>query len=156
MEGHAHVQLSGHLHHMASRKSDANLFDNIAVKRVQFGDLLWRNRFITSSVMLRRDLPIRFEDGQRHMEDHRLWLDAARAGYGIVRLEAPLAFHHKPDFGAGGLSANLAAMERAELSNYLSLYRNKAFGRLRLAVLWCWSVAKFARRLAIVSMRRLS
>jgi hypothetical protein len=47
-------------------------------------------------------------------------------------------------------------MERAELSNYLSLYRNKAFGRVRLTVLWSWSVAKFARRLAIVSMRRFS
>lgn len=157
MEDDPGIAASGHLHRVAADGiRDLRVPGNPAVTGIGFSALLWRNRFITSSAMVRRDLPIRFPDGQRHMEDHRLWLDIARAGYRIARIEAPLAAHHKADFGAGGLSANLLAMERAELGNYRALHRAGAIGAPMLATLITWSLAKFARRGAIVALRRLS
>jgi glycosyltransferase involved in cell wall biosynthesis len=120
-----------------------------SVTWIGFRDLLWRNRIMTSSAMVRRQAPFRFADGQRYMEDHRLWLEMARAGCRIARLETPLAAHHKPVFGAAGLSANLWAMEKAELRNYRGLHRARAIGTPMLAVLGAWSVAKFLRRVVL-------
>jgi glycosyltransferase involved in cell wall biosynthesis len=157
MEANPDVAACGHLHVVAEGGiRDLTVPESPAVTQVGFGDLLWRNRFITSSAMVRRDLPFRFPDGQRYMEDHRLWLEMARAGQRIARIEAPLAAHHKPDFGAGGLSGDLQAMEKAELGNYRALRRAGAIGTLMLAVLTAWSLAKYARRGAIVALRRLS
>ena len=157
MEANPGVAACGHLHVVSEGGiADLRIPENAAMTEIGFGDLLWRNRFITSSAMVRRDLPFRFPDGQRHMEDHRLWLEMARAGRRIARIEAPLAAHHKADFGAAGLSGNLPAMERAELENYRALHRAGAIGVPMLAVLTAWSLAKFARRGAIVAVRRLS
>jgi NDP-sugar pyrophosphorylase family protein len=117
--------------------------------------LRWRNRFVTPSVMVKRDLPFRFREGQRHMEDHLLWMQIAFAGYRIVILERALAALHKKSFGEAGLSSQLLEMERSELANYRLLGREKHIGRLMLAVLQCWSVAKFLRRVLIVALRRL-
>lgn len=117
--------------------------------------LLWRNRFVTPSVMLKRELPFRFREGQRHMEDHLLWMQIAFAGHRIVILEVALAALHKKSFGEAGLSSQLLEMERSELANYRALGREKRIGILMLAVLQCWSAAKFLRRLLVVAARRL-
>ena len=156
MEQDPAIAASGHLHAVTLSALGDAVADHPQIVRIGFGDLLWSNRFITSSAMVRRELCVRFPDGQRYMEDQRLWLDAARLGHRIVRIEAALAAHHKADFGAGGLSANLAAMERAELGNYLALYRKGALGLLRLAWFTLWSSAKFVRRVLIVAARRLT
>ena len=155
MEEDPGIVLSGH-RHVISPPSVPVLADaNRAVLRLTFRDFLWRNRFITSSAMIRKTVPLRFQEGQRHMEDHRLWLDVARANLGIARIECELAAHYKPDYGAGGLSADLLAMERAELGNYESLLRRGAVGLPMFAVLCAWSLLKFMRRLAIVAARPL-
>jgi hypothetical protein len=104
--------------------------------------------------MLRRELRGRFPDGQRHMEDHRAWLQFAFSGHRIVMIELPLAARHKPAYGASGQSADLMAMERAELENYRQLWREGHVNGLLLAVLWMWSLTKFARRLVVVALRR--
>ena len=88
------------------------------------------------------------------MEDHRLWLEIANAGYQIALLDSPLAYHHKPDFGAAGLSAELAAMEKAELRNYLALRETNAIGTLKYLTLVVWSLVKFLRRFVVVAIRR--
>lgn len=118
--------------------------------------LLWRNRFVTPSVMLRRSIAVRFRSAQRHMEDHLLWLQIAYAGHRIVAIELPLATLHKPAFGAFGQSAQLRAMEYAELGNYRLLHSEGRIGAALLAVLSAWSAAKFLRRLLTVAARRLS
>jgi hypothetical protein len=46
------------------------------------------------------------------------------------------------------------AMERAELENYRQLWREGHVNGLLLAVLWMWSLTKFARRLVVVALRR--
>jgi glycosyltransferase involved in cell wall biosynthesis len=155
MEAHPDVAISGHRHRVPG--GDFNLgWGDGAITPIGFDQLLWSNRFTTSSAVVRRTMPLRFTENQRHMEDHRLWLDAARASHKIVRIEKVLAAHHKPDFGASGLSADLIAMEKGELRNYRALFDAGAIGRLKLGALQAWSLAKFMRRLALVGARRIS
>jgi hypothetical protein len=106
--------------------------------------------------MLKRDLPLRFRTGQWHMEDHLLWLQLAHAGHRIELLHAPLAVLYKAAFGESGISAQLVAMERAELNNFRLLYRQGVIGAPFTATLVAWSLAKFGRRLSIVAARRLT
>ncbi len=155
MERHDDIALSGTAHHVLADVKPLELIrDSPEFRRISFADLLWRNRFVTSSAMVRRGLPFRFRNGQRHMEDHRLWLEIANAGYHIALLDAPLAYHHKPDFGAAGLSAELAAMGKAELGNYLALRETNAIGTLKYLTLVVWSRVKFLRRFVVVAIRR--
>ncbi len=153
MSAHPQACVSGHLHVVTPGSiAAAPVQDAPPVRMFVFRDFLWRNRFVTSAAMLRRDCAWRFPEGQRHMEDHRLWLDITRGGTRAARLEAALAAHHKADFGAGGLSAQLWAMERAELANYAWLHREGAIGRPLLAILHAWSCVKFVRRLLVVGL----
>ena len=153
MESHPEVMVSGH-GHAVTKSVLAEAAGALAAEPVSFRQLLWRNRFITSSAMVRRSLHLRFPDGQRHMEDHRLWLDVARAGHPISRLRSVLAAHHKPDYGASGLSADLLAMEKAELANYRAMLEAGAICAAMRALLSIWSLGKFARRLVVVGLRR--
>jgi teichuronic acid biosynthesis glycosyltransferase TuaG len=153
MAKHPEVSLSGHLFSFGTRPESTMVDSPIAVK-ISARQLLWSNRFVTPSAMLRRNLPFRFKAEQRHMEDHRLWLEIAFAGHLVTRLEAHLAVLFKPAFETSGQSADLLAMEKSELGNYRSLHRQGRIGALLYAALCVWSVAKFVRRLFIVALRK--
>ena len=153
MESNPGVALCGHAH---ARIADGEPADrppknrgHRAISRMQ---LLLSNRFITPSVMLRRDLPQRFLEGGRYMEDHLLWLEIASTGAQVARLNEPLAFIYKKPFGESGLSAHLFAMESAELGNYRLLRKKGAIGVATMLVLFGYSLAKFVRRLLIVRL----
>lgn len=75
--------------------------------------LLLNNPFPTASVVLRRDLPFRFNENFRRVEDFLLWAQICFSGYRCVKLNQTLASWHKENYGAGGLSGDLAAMHRA-------------------------------------------
>lgn len=75
--------------------------------------LLLNNPFSTPSVVLRRDLPFRFDENFRRVEDFLLWAQIAHSGYRCAKINQVLASLHKPNYGAGGLSGDLAAMHRA-------------------------------------------
>ncbi|MFT3669592.1 MAG: glycosyltransferase family A protein [Pseudoxanthomonas sp.] len=75
--------------------------------------LLLNNPFPTASVILRRDLPFRFNERFRRVEDFLLWAQIGFSGYRCVKLNQVLAHWHKPTFGAAGLSGDLDAMHRA-------------------------------------------
>ena len=74
---------------------------------------LLNNPFPTASVILRRDLPFRFDERFRRVEDFLLWAQIGFSGYRCVKLNQVLAYWHKPTFGASGLSGDLDAMHRA-------------------------------------------
>lgn len=75
--------------------------------------LLLNNPFPTASVVLRRDLPFRFNEDFRRVEDFLLWAQIGFSGHRCAKINQTLASWHKPNFGAGGLSGDLAAMHRA-------------------------------------------
>lgn len=157
MEAHREIGISGHRHRVvldAEPTPPARL--GTGYQTLVRRDFLVANRFVTPSVMLRSGLSLRFATGKRHMEDHHLWALAACKGVGIARLDAELCDIFKPSFGQAGLSAQLWRMELGELDSYRRLRFAGHLGAAAWAGLSAWSLAKFARRLAIVAIRRVA
>ncbi len=75
--------------------------------------LLLRNPFPTASVVLRRDLPFRFDEAFWRSEDYLLWSQIAFSGYRCARIEQVLAIWNEREPGAVGLSDDSAAIHRA-------------------------------------------
>ncbi len=77
--------------------------------------LMFTNPFPTPSVILRRDLRFRFDENRRRVEDFFLWAQIIFTGHKCVKINEVLASCHKPAFGAGGLSGDMAAMHDAAI-----------------------------------------
>ena len=106
--------------------------------------------------MVKRDIAFRFQDGRRYAEDFLLWLEIAHAGLGICMMEVPLAYVHKPFYGAGGLSAAMWSMERAELYNFRVLYQAGAIGLFSYLTAVAFSAFKFVARVLSMRLTRFS
>jgi glycosyltransferase involved in cell wall biosynthesis len=117
---------------------------------------LWRNRFATSSVMLRRELPFRFRVDGRHSEDYDLWLRMAYAGHRMAAMDCSLGTHYKARFGDSGLSSEMWAMERGELRAFQSLHRAGLISNVTLGATATASLTKYALRVLRVMARRVS
>jgi len=154
MMSHPEFILSGHGH----RRLEAFPRAHAAVtaprhESVTFRALLFANRFITPSAMIRRDAPCRFHGAKRHMEDFLLWLTIAARGSRIAYLDAELAYVFKALFGQGGLSAATLLMERGELDCYWQLHRGGHLGMLSAIALSAYSCIKFLRRIMVLVLR---
>lgn len=149
------VVLCGHAHHI--QKQDCIIadviLDNWYVEKISKRALLFSNKFITPSVMIKSNISQRFISEQRYMEDHMLWLSVVFSGSEVVKLSARLASIYKDSFGTSGLSSHMCAMEKSELGNYWMLCKAKNIGFTTMVVLSFYSVAKFIRRLIIASLR---
>lgn len=103
-------------HRMAVRERGAGpvpLRPPVRVTAIGRRRFLLNNPFPTASVVLRRDLPFRFNERFRRVEDFLLWAEIGFSGYRCAKLNQVLAYWHKPTYGAGGLTADLDAMHRA-------------------------------------------
>lgn len=156
MAAHPHIALSGHLCNVKIEDEAgavSRLQQTITTRTVTPFQWLLKNAFSTPTVMLRRDIPLRFADGRRYSEDYLLWQQIAFSGYEVVRLEAPLAQVHKPFYGAAGLSANLWKMEQGELANFAILRRGGSINFPMYLFACAFSLLKFARRWVLVHIR---
>lgn len=109
--------------------------------------LMVSNPWPTPSVMLRRNLPQRFETDMRRAEDYLLWSRIVMGGGAGARINLDLARLYKPKFGVAGLSADLHASEVAELKA-ISRLRHAKLVSFPLALGWsAFSLAKYLRRL---------
>lgn len=124
------------------------------VKRIHPRQLLLRNHFPTSSVMVRRDIPLRFPDAGRYAEDYELWLRIVLGGHAAAMFPETLAVYYKGFFGEGGLSARMWRMECGELGVYRTLWTEGRISFRWLVVSASFSWARFTRRLLIVCFRR--
>ncbi len=130
----------------------ATSFNETEIRAV---NMLFKSPFNTPTVMLKRDMPLRFEEGRRFGEDILLWQQIAFSGLKVIRMEIPLAYVHKPLYGAGGLSQQLWSMEKGELSNLTSHYEAGNMGVLMLILSTGFSLLKFLRRFVVVQRSRL-
>ena len=150
MEAHPDVVLSGHGYR---RLSPASLPDwqvmRGGVTPIRKWPLILSNKFVTPSAMLRRNVPHRFVEKQRYMEDHMLWLKIICAGGRVVKLDAELAAIYKEPFGVAGLSSQVWLMERSDLGNFRRLYQKKFINPPQFALLVIFSALKYVRRLLI-------
>lgn len=149
------VALTGHpCIWVRSQLPDSGLPEDWQAKRIRPLLLLLSNRLPTRSVMLRRDLPYRFEPQKRHSEDYLLWLQIALDGRPIWRLELPLAYIYKAPFGEGGLSAELWKMEKGQLDTFFRLRSEGRLGWITTLAISVYSLLKYLCRLIIVYVRK--
>lgn len=114
LRDHPCMALIAHLMDVRERGSrPPTLEPPVRVRIIGRFRLLLNNPFPTASVVLRRDLPFRFDERFRRVEDFLLWAQIALSGHPCARVNQTLAFWHKANYGAGGLSGDLAAMHRA-------------------------------------------
>ena len=154
---HDKVVLCGHSHKILGSLSDLPDWQITVCKDkpVSRLSLLLSNPFVTPSVMIKRDIPYRFMDGRRYMEDHLLWMQIACAGLPVVDLSAELAAIYKFSFGESGLSSNIPEMGKADLANYRQIYREGSINLMQLAGLTIYSMLKHLRRLGILQLHKL-
>jgi glycosyltransferase involved in cell wall biosynthesis len=157
MIGHQDVSLSGHIcSFLPNTKDFPDLPLTTIVTEISGVSLIFRSAFSTPTVMIKRDVPIRFQEGKRSAEDIMLWQQIAFQGLSVVRLESVLAYVHKPFYGVDGLSAQLWKMEIGELSNYFTLYKSRSIGFILYLAATTFSIIKFFRRILIIKLSKLS
>lgn len=119
------------------------------IKELTTRRFLLRNWTSTPTVMLRRDIPVRFPADRRYAEDHELWLLVASLGKRMIRIESPLVGLFKSAYGDAGLSASVWRMIRGEYQAYLGAFRagatNLPATMLGLIVLSCRVIVRLAR-----------
>ncbi len=121
---HPKVALSGHRCEQISGKATGDMLSrNVRAVPVSSTKLLLSNVLMTRSVMLKQDLPFRFNENKKHSEDYLLWLETVLSGFRAWYLDLPLAYSYKAPYGAKGLSFSLWNMEKGELDTYRKLYQ---------------------------------
>lgn len=152
LEGNPDVSLLGQCFGAGLR--DEPQVDSVLFTEVGERQLLFSNRFTTSSVMLRRDIESRFKHGKRFCEDYHLWSDILFSGGRCFNMDFPLVRTFKPVYGDSGLSGQLWSMEKGELGVHVALLRAGRIGVLPFCSAVTWSLLKFIRRIINSSLRR--
>lgn len=116
--------------------------------------LLVNNPFPTASVVLRRDLPFRFNENFRRVEDFLLWAQIVLSGYRCAKINQTLASWHKANYGAGGLSEDLAAMHLAGHQVRHELLRQGLLSRPEFYFARVIGIVRNARRNLLMLIRR--
>jgi glycosyltransferase involved in cell wall biosynthesis len=148
--------LSGHLCSKAieGESQNFNVEEIIPMKIVGWWELLLKNQFATPTIMVKKDIKMRFQKGKRYMEDHLLWLEIVSENLKAVKLNLDLASVHKPMYGFSGLSSNLLMMELEELKNYKYLHKKNKINLCQFIFLITLSLLKYIKRLIIVKIIR--
>ena len=156
MKEHPHVALTGHPFVWVKKDDPTQTIPaNWHAWQITPFRLLLSNLFSTPSVMLRSDLPYRFDPAKRHSEDYLLWLQIVLSGHTAWRLELPLTYLYKAPFGERGVSADLWKMEKGELDTYWKLHRQGSITKLSLLAITTYSLLKYIRRLIIKFLARV-
>jgi len=127
---------------------DVSKFSKIAddVYVIDFKSLITRNYFQPSTVMFRSSILPSVGLFYNIAYSYRcVFIDKLQINFG----------GGKSMFGESGLSGNLLSMERGELHNYLSIFRDGKISLTKYIFLVIFSLLKFIRRVIISSLIRL-
>lgn len=150
------VVLCGHqCIYLLENKIPPVLSKNLHETKITAISLLFKNAFSTPTVILKSNIPFRFQEGKRCAEDILLWQKIAFSGLQIVRIEVPLAYVHKPLYGVSGLSKQLWKMEKGELSNFVALYRAANINFMLYSSATFFSIIKFFKRVLATKLKSL-
>lgn len=155
MRIHPSISLCGHGFTFENEPLDF-ILGSYLPEAIRGWQLLISNSFVTPSIMIKRDLPFRFMEDRRYMEDHLLWMQIALHGYPIIRLPDKLVTVYKALYGESGLSSALWEMEKDELQNYWLLNQEGFIGKIILCCLIIFSLSKYLRRLVKLYVRKMT
>lgn len=157
MHDNPDIDISGHrCLWMRADETPPQVPDELTITRIRVPDLVFGTRLSTPTIMLKRQLPFRFEANKRYAEDVHLWRQVACANNSVVRIESPLAYMHKAPYGVAGLSAELWPMEKGDLSSLFSLYKAQQISWMLFALGSTFSLTKYLKRIMHVQLARLS
>lgn len=145
--GHRFICLSEH-------ETPPILPETWSVKPISGWQLLVSYQFSTPSVMLKREIPYRFDPSKRCGGDRQLLLQIVLDGYKVARLELPLVYLHKAPYGESGLSSHLWETEKSELKIFRRLREMGLLNRGQEIALKGWSFLKYMRRVVVCWKRR--
>lgn len=152
MENNNHIIMTGHYSSFFSERCEKEKVVDMSYERVYFSKLIFKNKFVTSSVMLKRNINFRFLDGMRYSEDFLLWLLISRFGEcGVIKMQLSAMF--KPPFGHSGLSSNLIRMEKGELKGLAFLMKNGYLNLFQFLFASMFSLIKFSLRIVKTFLR---
>ncbi len=151
LEEHPEYVLAGSLVEYSKIKS------NRKYDRIEFSNLLIRNGVFTSTVIVAKKVLIEiggFREDMKYSEDYNLWLKICKL-YPVMVVNQQLVHYGggKGSLSDIGLSSNMWAMEKGELSNFLEMYRLGYISLIRYLGLFIFSLSKFFRRKILKSMR---
>jgi len=122
--------------------------DTLKYSEVKKWKMFFGNQFTTPSVMLKKNIKIRFEENKYYTEDYLLWLTLMLNNYKIFLILHTLAYIHKPLLGAGGLSKNPILMRMGEHNTISTLYSKKLISPFFYLILITFSnIKKIIRKL---------
>ncbi len=146
------IDVVGCLHSPLEKQKSNKKF--AALRRIVSKDMLFRNFFQTSTIMMKRkvfETTGYFERSISYGEERRYFLCASKVFSCVLINENLINYGNgKRGFGQSGLSGDLMQMEIGELRNLLYAYKilNMPFFTCCNAIIF--SLMKFARRLCIV------
>jgi glycosyltransferase involved in cell wall biosynthesis len=157
MAAHSDIGIVGHAHSLQQgQENHWRILDpDVRAWPVSEYKALFSNPFATRTVMLKRDLPFRFKEGKRYVEDYLLWMQIILSHIPAAFINQPLAVTFKADYGVKGLSSHLWKMETGELQTYWLLHNEGRVGLPLVLVLSFVSIAKYARRASFSLLRRI-
>lgn len=134
-----------------------NYINDIKLNKYSFNSLLLKTRFSTPGVLMAKKLFIEiggFDENLKYAEDNDLWLRIA-TNYDLYIIELPkLVRLHKSAYGSSGLSSNMYAMFKGELSVLEKLYKNTKITFIKYQVIKFFLLIKFIRRFLILWIQR--
>ena len=152
MVKHPECEISGHLTSAVESFIDGR---DTRTRSFTLRKFLFKNRISTPTVMVKREIPERFEPSMWYAEDYDLWLRILARTQSITRLEVRLTQLHKADFGESGLSAKLYAMYRGEVTAISNLRSSGIVSAGTRVTVVAWMTTKFLIRLLRTRVRRL-
>jgi glycosyltransferase involved in cell wall biosynthesis len=126
----------------------------VGVRIIGRRTLLLRNPFPTTSVILRRDLPFRFDEDFWRSEDYLLWSQIVFSGYRCARIDQVLAISNQRERGATGLSDDFAAVHRARGEQRRKLVRLGLLSRGEYVFSSAFGLVARTRRKLVLRLRR--
>ena len=124
--------------------------------------ILPRQRFLlnnpvpTASAVVRTDLPFRFNENFRRVEDYLLWAQIGLSGHRCAKINQVLAAWHKPNYGVGGLSEDLDAMHKAGREARTELCRQGLMSPMESYCCRALGKCRRARRRLVMVGRRMA
>lgn len=151
------ITLTSHKYKYVSKQEILEIhhisLESIEIQPISPKKLLFSNKISTPTVIVKREIPFRFEATKKFSEDYLLWLSILLSGHKGHFINTVLTYLYKRPYGEGGLSAKLWKMELGELDTYWQLWKHRKISFPFLAVLIPWSMVKYVRRLITTKIK---
>lgn len=151
MKDHPEVAICGHKSVMVDPEDFpemTQIHHKPLVSMIPVQRLLMSNPFSTPSIVLKRDLPYRFDCAQHYTEDFLLIMQIGTDGNIVARIEEDLAYIFKRP-GKTGASRYIWKMRVGDLLNYYKLWQSKRINVIQFCTLGLHSLLKFSVMLTL-------